>query len=91
MHQKWKYYREEKQGFEIFLIFLNIKMSAKSNEIKLNEEFMVMWREQPPEEFCKKAVLTNFAKFTGKHLCQSLCFNKVAGIAKFQGNPFLTV
>ena len=29
--------------------------------------------------FCKKGVLRNFAKFTGKHLCQSLFFNKVAG------------
>ena len=28
---------------------------------------------------CKKGVLRNFAKFTGKHLCQSLFFNKVAG------------
>ena len=27
----------------------------------------------------KKGVLRNFAKFTGKHLCQSLFFNKVAG------------
>ena len=26
-----------------------------------------------------KGVLRNFAKFTGKHLCQSLFFNKVAG------------
>ena len=25
-----------------------------------------------------KGVLKNFAKFTGKHLCQSLIFNKVA-------------
>ena len=24
--------------------------------------------------FCKKGVLRNFAKFTGKHLCQSLFF-----------------
>ena len=28
----------------------------------------------------KKSVLRNFAKFTGKHLCQSLFFNKVAGL-----------
>ena len=28
----------------------------------------------------KKGVLRNFAKFTGKQLCQSLFFNKVAGI-----------
>ena len=29
--------------------------------------------------FCKKGVLGNFPKFTGKHLRQSLFFNKVAG------------
>ena len=29
----------------------------------------------------KKGVLRNFARFTGKHLCQSLFFNKVAGSA----------
>ena len=28
----------------------------------------------------RKGVLTNFAKFTGKHLCLSLFFNKVAGL-----------
>ena len=28
----------------------------------------------------RKGVLRNFAKFTGKHLCQSLLFNKVAGL-----------
>ena len=28
--------------------------------------------------FCKKGVFKNFSKFTGKHLCQSLYFNKVA-------------
>ena len=31
-----------------------------------------------PDVFCEKCVLRNFAKFTGKHLCQSLFFNKVA-------------
>ena len=38
-------------------------------------------RSSHPEVFCKKAVLRNFAKFTGKHLCQSLFFNKVAGLS----------
>ena len=28
----------------------------------------------------KKVALKYFAKFTGKHLCQSLFFNKVAGL-----------
>ena len=31
------------------------------------------------EEFCQESVLKNFAKFTGKHLCQSLFFNIAAG------------
>ena len=30
----------------------------------------------------KKGVLINFTKFTGKHLRQSVFFNKVAGIIK---------
>ena len=29
----------------------------------------------------KNGVLRNFAKFTGKHLCQSLLFNKVAALS----------
>ena len=29
--------------------------------------------------FCKKGILKNVAKFTGKHLCQTLFFNKFAG------------
>ena len=35
-------------------------------------------RSSRPEVFCTKGVLTNFAKFTRKHLCQGLFFNKVA-------------
>ena len=30
--------------------------------------------------FCEKGVLSNFAKFKGKRLCQGLFFNKVAGL-----------
>ena len=51
----------------------------------------------------KKGVLKNYTKFTGKHLCQSLFFNKVEGLrpgtllkkrlshnfAKFLRMPFL--
>ena len=52
----------------------------------------------------ERSVLSNFPKFTGKHLCQSLVFNKVAGLrqkrlwhrcfpvnfGKFLRTPFLT-
>ena len=33
-----------------------------------------------PEVLFKKGVLRNLTKFTGKHLCQSLFLNKVAGL-----------
>ena len=42
--------------------------------------FLISQGSNRPEVFCKKGVLTNFAKFTGKHLCQRLFFNKVAGL-----------
>ena len=38
------------------------------------------YKNSRPEVFCKKGVLRNFAKFTGKHLCQSLFFSKVASL-----------
>ena len=38
-------------------------------------------QKQPPEVFYKNGVLRNLAKFRGKHLCQSLLFNKVAGLS----------
>ena len=48
-------------------------------------------RSSRPEVFCKKSNLRNFTKFTGKHLCQRLFFNKVAGLAlsscQFWGAP----
>ena len=37
----------------------------------------------------KKGAPKNFAKFTGKHLCQSLFFNKVAGLCNFIKNKTL--
>ena len=33
-------------------------------------------------------VLRNFAEFTGKHLCQNIFFNKVAGL---RDTPYLAV
>ena len=53
-----------------------------------------------PEVFCKKGVLRNFAKFTGKHLHQNLFFNNLEGLGpwycclpvnsvKFRRTPFL--
>ena len=38
------------------------------------------FRSSRLEVFCKKGVLRNFRNITGKHLCQSLLFNKVADL-----------
>ena len=42
-----------------------------------------------PEVFCKKDVLRNFAKFTGKQLCQSLFLNKVSGLSRRRSGVFI--
>ena len=60
------------KSFMIFLLKTSVKWEPK-NRIKISGS-------SRPEMFCKKGVLRNFAKFTRKHLCQSLFFNKVAGL-----------
>ena len=46
-----------------------------------SKRFLVSDRSSRPDVFCKKGVLRNFTKFKGKHMCQSLYFNKVAGLS----------
>ena len=56
-----------------------LELSQPAN-LNLNTAFKTqlihfIWlKKQSPEVFCKKSVLRNFTKFTGKHLCQSLFF-----------------
>ena len=79
----------------------------KENNTNTNsfDTFIRCWFKKPfffrrscPEVFCKKGVLRNFVKFTGKYLCQGLFSNKVSGLwyrcfpvnfAKFLRTPFL--
>ena len=51
-------------------------MKLQPSYIKLR----LITRSIRPEFFYKKAVLRNLAKLAGKHLYQSLFFNKVAGL-----------
>ena len=58
-------------------------------------------RSSHSEVFCKKGILSNFAKFTEKHLCQRLVFKNLlkkslwhrcfpVNFAKFLKTPFFT-
>ena len=51
--------------------------------------FFLSYINSRPEVFRKKGVFRNFAKFTGKHLRQSLFFNKVAGLRLLLNSFFL--
>ena len=52
----------------IFFLHRDLDNFAVSNESTAN------YRSSRPEVFCKKGVLKGYAKFKGKHLCQSLLF-----------------
>ena len=47
----------------------------------LSKTVILFFQKQPPDVCYEKGVLKNFAKFTGKHLCQRLSFNEVAGLS----------
>ena len=74
--------------------FLHIKMMKISFEITRHlcfvfatsrnlHTFVCFYvQEQSSSGLLSKSVLRNFAKFTGKHLCQSLFFNKTCNFIK---------
>ena len=62
----------------------SINLNFLWNHQKTMDVFIISkGRSSRPEVFYKKGVLRNFTKFTGKHLRQSLFFNKVAGLGCF--------
>ena len=64
-----------KSKFEVnFFLHRDLDNFAVSNESTAN------YRSSRPEVFCKKGVLKDYAKFKGKHLCQSLFLNKFASL-----------
>ena len=58
-----------------------MRCNFKTNQAMLRSHIADAYRRSHQTCFVEKGVLRNFAKFTGKHLCQSLIFNKVAGAA----------
>ena len=55
-----------------------INVTKQLQDIFLKNGVLEFSRSRRLVVFCKKGILENFAKFTGKHLYQSLFFNKVA-------------
>ena len=54
--------------------------SLSSLQVSCKRALSGKFRSSRPETFWKKDVLSNFAKFKVKHMCQSHLFNKVAGL-----------
>ena len=57
-----------------------VVVSVKCFDCYISLRKLFPFRSSRPAMFCKKGVVRNFAKFTRKHLCQSLLFNKVTGL-----------
>ena len=59
-------------------------MKVINQDLNVSPSLFFDWYESfqkhSPGGFCKKGVLKVFTKLTGKHLCQSLFFNKIAGL-----------
>ena len=66
-------------------VYEGIKFLSFFQFISLWSLVLLLNRSSHPEVFCKKGVLRNFAKFKGKHLCQSLFFKKEALAQVFSG------
>ena len=79
----WKVSTGRKLGPYFCHIYLpNLKKCSWVHR-KKSSTFLLFWaenRSSRSDVFCKKVILRSFAKFTGKQLCQSLFFNKVAGL-----------
>ena len=64
----------------MFNVF-HARLLAEDQNQKARTTHWYQRQKQPPKMFyIKKGVLRNFAKFKGKHLCQILFFDKVAGL-----------
>ena len=93
-------------GFVLLKCWCNIKIEKdckclKNVSLWINPflakfPFYTPCRSSRPEVLCKKGILRNFSKFTGKHLCQSLWVSRLwrryflVNFAKFLTPPFLT-
>ena len=62
----------------LFISFTSFGLELVCN--KVSQDLASKSKRRYQRCFMKKGVFRNLPKFTGKHLCQSLFFNKVAGL-----------
>ena len=62
--------------FACYIFYLMTFLTFNCQKIVFNFQLLHLGRNSHPEVFYKNDVLKNLAKFTGKHLCQCLFFNK---------------
>ena len=60
-------------------VHLTYEISGNYFKLTFDSQLLTV-RSSRQEVFCKKGVLTNFTKLTGKQLCQSLFFHEVEGL-----------
>ena len=66
---------------QILELILFLEQSDDSNSTKVDETNNCSNNNNngKKQSHVKKGILKNFTKFSGKHLCKSIFFNKVAG------------
>ena len=67
-------------GFSNLSFYINVTKLPNSTRVKFHSLNSTKYRSSQRRCPVRKGVLRNFAKFTGKQLCQSLFLNKVAGL-----------
>ena len=74
----WQTFPSNEICERLWLFDWNSKINISWKLMTLDMNCLIS-RSSHPEVFCKIGVLKSFAKLTGKYLCLSLFFNKVAG------------
>ena len=70
--------RQSESNKNLLVNFNKVHTMSDSSLLSSETSLSYSERSSRPEVFCTKGFLKNFAKFAGKHLCQSHFFNKVA-------------
>ena len=72
--RKLNLHRDAQTPSELLVDVFNLRLMSRG------KAYITSYRDNCSRVICRKGVLKDFAKFTGKHLCQTLFFNKEAAL-----------